>query len=317
MTDKANIKLDFFVVGVVKGGTTSLYNYFAQHPGIYLGPIKETNHFSDCDMQHDSFEKQYKIDSSLDIEKYLKGRREMVHIAHVRKSEDYTELYANAPQSALKGEICNSYFLSQCAAKKIAEQHPEAKILVVLRNPIKRVYSQYLMNLREAKVLNRSFLEEVQRDYNKEQRGWGVSHNYLELGLYSEQLKRYYACFPKENVKVCFFEEMISERTKVLSDIFQFLGIESMEIENAKAHNSASLPRSKKLNYLLNRTGIIKLSKRIVPREKRGKFKNILFSAKSLPQMNEEEKQFLVDFYKKDVSELEQMLGKDLSQWLA
>ncbi len=311
------MNLDFFVVGVVKGGTTSLYNYFMQHPNIYLGPIKETNHFSDCDMQYERFEKQYRIDSSLDIEKYLKGKRDMVHIAHVRDENQYFQLYKDAPLNSIKGEICNSYFLSNCAAQTIAKAQPKAKILVVLRNPIKRAYSQYLMNLREAKVLNRSFIEEIEFDYKREFKGWGVSHNYLELGLYSEQLKRYYKHFSKDQILVCFFEDLISKKQNSLDKIFDFLGIAKIEIEDSKAHNSASLPRSKGLNYLLNRFGLIKVAKSIVPREKRQHLKKLLFSSKNLPKINEDERNYLVDFYRDDISELEKMLNLDLQHWLA
>ena len=159
---------NFFVVGVVKGGTTSIYNYLSQHPDVYLTPIKETNHFSDNDMLHEHFEKQYKIDSGLDIKSYLaKENKGQLHIAHVRDREDYLSLYDNVDHQKARGEVCNSYMLCPSASSEIHSAFPRSKIIVMLREPVKRMYSQYLMNVREAKVLNRSFREEIEHDKSK------------------------------------------------------------------------------------------------------------------------------------------------------
>ena len=189
---------NFFVVGVVKGGTTSIYNYLSQHPDVYLTSIKETNHFSDEDMRYEHFEKQYKIDSGLDIKAYLaKESKDLVHIAHVREWSDYLKLYEDVDHEKARGEVCNSYMLCPSASNQIYSAIPKAKIIVILREPVKRMYSQYLMNLREAKVLNRSFREEIEYDRSKDLNGWGVSHNYFALGHYSEQLKTLFRSFWK------------------------------------------------------------------------------------------------------------------------
>ena len=307
---------NFFVVGVVKGGTTSLYNYLDMHPSIFLTPIKESNHFSDADMNHEGFEDQYKIDSGLNIDKYLKGTRELVHIAHVRDRNQYLALYDQADDEIALGEVCNSYFFCKSSAVAIHDSYPESRIIVMLRNPIERVFSQYLMNLREAKVLKRDFKSEIEADYNRTEKGWGVSHNYLELGLYAQQLEIYLNLFPKEQIKLCFFEEFMKNKQEQIDDIFRFLNVGPYPIDNFAQHNSAKMPRSKALNYFLNRSGFIKLAKSLISRERRQKFKGLLYSDKNLPELSVKDKAFLCDFYREDIARLEKMIDKDLSHWL-
>ncbi|NND77506.1 MAG: sulfotransferase [Flavobacteriales bacterium] len=307
---------NFFVVGVVKGGTTSLYQYLSQHPDVFLTPIKETNHFSDKDMDHEHFDNQYELDSRLDIKKYLaKKERETVHIAHVRERSDYMKLFQNVGNERARGEVCNSYMLCPCSASQIYEAFPDSKIIVMLREPARRMYSQYLMNIREAKVLGRSFREEIEHDNNKNRKGWGVSHNYFELGNYASQIKRYIELFGKENVMVCLFEDFIKDPEKEMKRIFKFLDVSEDVKLDTQVFNVARKPRSKYLNYFLSRTGILKLARSIVPKAKRGKYKQMLSKKGGFVPISAEDEAYLRAHYASEVKDLKALLNIDLNIW--
>ena len=103
-------KPDFFVIGVVKGGSTSLYHYLDQHPEVYLPPIKETNHFAKADIHPEDFLPEYALDVKLDLDAYIKkGMPEKIHIAHVNSDEHYFALYDKVEGEKTLGDVSNSY----------------------------------------------------------------------------------------------------------------------------------------------------------------------------------------------------------------
>ncbi|NNC82910.1 MAG: sulfotransferase [Flavobacteriales bacterium] len=307
-------KTDFFVVGVVKGGTTSLYTYLQQHPAIYLPPIKEINHFSQADIHEEEFLPAYAKDVAMDLPSYLdSGMKEMVHIAHVNDPEDYSRLYAPARPDQEKGDISNSYMVCPSAAQAIHRHNPEARIIAVLRNPVRRAWSQYLMNLREAKTHSNSFREELIQDDGLEKKGWGVNHQYLHLGNYHDQLKPYIDLFGKEQCLVLLFEEYTDDLEGTLQTICRFLGVdENFPFQTDLQRNSASLPRHAGLNRWLVNTGIMHGVKRMVPRGLRAKVADLMYTTKDLPQMGEDDKAWLVDHYREEVERLSRLLGRDL-----
>lgn len=305
---------DFFVIGVVKGGTTSLYDYLNQHPEIYLPPIKEINHFSDKDIDHASFLPGYAQDVDLDLERYFdKGMPEMIHIAHVRSEKDYARLYSPAGPEQIKGDISNSYMICPSSAGAIHSYNPNARIIVVLRNPIRRVWSQYLMNLREAKTNREDLLSELESDSKAVKTGWGANHQYLELGKYAEQLQRYYELFSAEQIHVVLFEEYVTGPQAELGKICKFLGVhEVFQFDTESKKNAASLPRNKALNQALVQSGIMSGAKKLVPRRFRQGLAKVLYSDKDLPEMSAEESDHLRSYYAEEVQKTGHLIKRDL-----
>lgn len=308
---------NFFVVGVVKGGTTSLYHYLSQHPDIYLPPIKETNHFAREDVNPAHFLREYAMDVKIDLDAYIKGgMKEQVHIAHVDDDEHYLALFSKVDQEKAVGEISNSYMICPSAARAIHNFNPEAKIMVVLRNPIKRAWSQYLMNLREAKSDADDFIREIQEDHSANPKGWGVNHQYLELGKYSRQLKRYIDFFGRDKVLVVFFEEYKRTPDVVMRRICEFLGVDpSFEFDLSGKSNTSSLPRNPALNRMLTRTGVIASAKRLTPKSLRQKFARVLYSDKNMPAMSADQIDWLRDYYSDEVGELGKLLNKNMAEF--
>jgi hypothetical protein len=304
---------NFFVIGVVKGGSTSLYHYLDQHPEIYLPPIKETNHFAKADVRHEDFLPEYATDVRLDLDAYFKnGMPEKIHIAHVDSDAHYHALFSKVNQETAIGDVSNSYMVCPSSAQAIKEYDSDAKMIVILRNPIHRIWSQYLMNLREAKTSGKDLIQELESDAARDKTGWGVSHLYLELGKYDEQLARYYALFPKENIKVIFYESYRDNPVETLREICTFLDVNAYySFDFSSKKNTASLPRFEKLNRLMVASGLIKTLKGLVPRSMRSSLSKVLYSDKDLPTMSLREKNYLISYYQKHVEDLGKLIDQD------
>ena len=163
---------NFFVVGAGKAGTTSLYNYLKAHPQIYMSPIKEPHHFA-TDIDVTAFSEDYRKTCLQDVSGYVRGdMTEPVHVAHVTGRDDYLRLFRHAVDEVAIGEISNSYLVSKRAAVEIRAAVPHARIIMVLRDPVARAYSQYLMDLRIGYV-RRSFMEEFETDVARPDASWG------------------------------------------------------------------------------------------------------------------------------------------------
>ncbi|MEX0656428.1 MAG: sulfotransferase domain-containing protein, partial [Nitrosopumilaceae archaeon] len=112
---------NFFIVGADKAGTSSLYAYLMNIPGIFMSRYKEPNYFSTMTFgdNHD--------------------------LRPIRDKKKYLELFKNVKNEKIVGEASPSYLGDKEAPKLIHKVSPEAKILICLRDPVERVYSHYLM----------------------------------------------------------------------------------------------------------------------------------------------------------------------------
>jgi len=241
-----------------------------------------------------------------------------IHCANVTKWEDYLKLYKNVQNEKAIGEICNSYFYCPSAAKEIKAVAPSAKIIVFFRNPVERAFSGYIMNLREGRTLEKNFKKELENDMNKKIKGWGVNFNYLEMGLYFNQLKRLKQHFNDEQILTVIYDDYKANPMKVLKDIFEFLGIDTeFRTDLGQRYNTGSLPRSKYLNYFLAQTGFIKTFFRsFLPKASKNAIYKIIYTKRNMPILKPDERAYLVDYYRNDVKMLSKELNRDLSHWL-
>ena len=207
-----NFKVDFFVVGAARSGTTSLYNYLKQHPDLFLPNIKELNHFS-------------KVESN-QPQDYQRPKKEILyHTKIISSPEVYQDLYEEATAQQRKGDISPSYLWESNTAQRIFDHNPEAKIIVTLRNPVERAFSHYVMNLSVGYDTEPSFERAIQA---KEKRIWGGGNLYLEWSRYYQSLKSYYNLFPAEQIKVLIFEDWTSRKQESLEKLFHFLEVDPL-----------------------------------------------------------------------------------------
>ncbi len=307
-------KPDFFVVGAAKSGTTSLYYYLKQHPDIYLPPVKEPVFFAS-----DIVEYAHKCKTHIRTfnqrkyfnKKYLSEK----HIIYIKKYEYYKKLYQNVDQKFVAGDMSALYLFSKVAAENIKRFNPNAKIIILIRNPVDRAFSQFLMRLRDGEIKEKDFLKEVIIDFKKDDENCKAF--YIEQGFYFNQIKRYLDIFGDKNVKIFLFEELITTPKKVLSEIFYFLSISNFLVDYSKIMNKSYIPRFSSFNKILK--NFKKKIQTFMTIKTPPQLKNIyykIFMEKNRPIISYYERKYLLDFFKNDIKKTANLIKKDLSHWL-
>ncbi|HJU09290.1 MAG TPA: sulfotransferase, partial [Candidatus Binataceae bacterium] len=221
---------NFFLVGAAKAGTTSIYAYLSEHPEIFFPVIKEPHFFTQV---RPAPEQRFLIEA-------------------VSKRSAYLKLYAHASNHRVIGDASPSYLWHPEVPRRIHDEVPEAKIAVVLRDPVERAYSHYLMDYREG-AQNLPFFEALLEDMKRPDKGWGVSYLYYELGLYAEQLERYLDIFKPERVKILMFDAFRREPHSVLRELADFLELNPQpldQVNTSRKYNSYAAPRNRYLRRI-------------------------------------------------------------------
>jgi hypothetical protein len=310
---------NFLVAGAAKCGTTSLYHYLRQHPDVYMSPIKEPNHFS-TDIQPEDFSAEYKIyekSKNLNIEKYVNGdMSEEQWGAYVTKREHYLKLFKLVKNQKRIGEISNSYMYSTQAAANIFREFADMKIVMILRQPAERAYSHYMANLRDGRT-TLPFREEVLHDDAKAKHGWSISHLYYELGLYSEQIKRFTDIFPAQQIKIFLFDDLKKDNKSLVKELFEFLDLRTdTPIQFDEKFNEARVPKNPGLIKFITQIGLKRKIFRALPSSWQKKTKDAFFKEGKAPKMSAEDRAWMSSRYHQDIQQLEKLIQRDLKHWM-
>ncbi|NPB04761.1 MAG: sulfotransferase [Aquificae bacterium] len=284
-------------MGAEKAGTTFAVHYLKQHPDIFFPVIKEPQFFAKDVMPESADEKEL---WNLPKEKW----NENVHIAYIRDPDLYAELYRDAERYKYRGDASVSYLFSKVAAREIYNFNPEAKILIILRNPVDRALSAYKMDVTIGRV-NKPF-EEAIREIPR----------YVERSLYYEQVKRYLDTFPRENVLILLFDDLKSDPQKFFEKIFDFLEVQPIKYSDFERKNESLKPRFPVLNYVLYKTGIKRLISKYTPKPVKDYFKKLYYGGTYEYEIDAETYNRLLEVFKSDIEKLSELIGRDLSGWL-
>ncbi len=285
-----------FIVGAAKAGTTSLHYYLGQHPQVFMSEWKEPHHFAD-----------------------IAPAPELTHMMRRYADEpSYTELFRDAGTRPIVGEASPSYLWDFGAAARIRARVPKARIIILLRDPIARAYSHYLMDVREG-LQQRPFLEAVRSDYALQGKRWGSrGHLYVELGLYADQLARYYAAFPADRIRVHLFDDLQTRPLWVLEDLAQFLGIDAgmmASINTSESRNAYARPRGALSRALMAQSGLRQAAQVLVPARLRRAIRDrILLRRDAKPATDPAAITYLRELFEPDVQRLEALLKRPLPE---
>jgi hypothetical protein len=230
---------DFFIVGQPKSGTTALYQMLRHHPQIYMPELKEPWYFA-SDM----------------LPRFQPPRS----APPLRTLDEYRALFADAGPEQRVGEASSSYLLSSTAAARIAEVRPDARIIAILREPASFLRSLHLQLLRthveNQKTLRRAIaLEGARREGEKVPRR---SHRpqllmYSDHVRYVEQLTRYHAAFPAEQVLVLIYDDFRRDNEGTVRMVRRFLGVDAdAPVDVLDANPTNARMRSQQMDELLN-----------------------------------------------------------------
>lgn len=283
---------NLFIVGAAKSGTTSLYTYLAHHPDVYMCGTKEPNFFSE-------------------VGKSSKDRRPL-------SLTEYLALFKQYGAQRFIGEASPSYLWESRTAQRIDSMCPQAKIIVILRDPVERAYSHYLMDRQLGEQRELSFLRAIEKDLAEEHPMWWATHLYVALGMYYEQIRRYVDRFG-ENVLILFFEELRSAPETVLRRVASFLDIDEAgfaTVDVTVAHNAYSAPRPRNVlvGSLLTQERFAPW--RILPQATRHKIAErfLLKKDEKPPLIDAQAVSFLRDLFDPDIERLERFLHRPLPE---
>ena len=304
---------DFIICGAMKSGTSTLHALLNAHPDIYI-PEGELSFFDiDDAVQHPEY-RQFIGNQWLS---------QAIEQNPTRFWHWYGDFFKAAPEGCLLGEDSTTYLASVNAAQRIALQNKPIKVIIMLRQPAERAYSQYWHMLRNG-LLGGTFEQVLQHS----------PAVLLQRSLYREQLETFYRYLQPEQIKVILFEEFVSQPGTVMTELTEFLGVdfEALPMGVLDTHeNSAQIPRFIRLQQWRNR--LLGDLSRILPRTNlpvplvvdRGvraravsffsrlhrRF-NPLKSARP-PAMLPETRRYLDAWFKQDLEALNALLGRDLT----
>ena len=229
---------DFFIVGHAKSGTTALYEMLRRHPQIYMPESKEPWFFST-----DMYPRFKPITGGLPP----------------ATLDEYLQLFAQAPPDQRAGEASSSYLWSRTAAEGIAHVVPKAKIIAILREPASFLRSLHLQlrqtHVESQRTLRRALALEAARAQGR--RVPRRSHRpqllqYTQLVRYTEQLRRYEALFPPEQILVLIYEEFRADNEGTVRAVLRHLEVdETLPVQVLDANPTVTL-RSQQLDDVVH-----------------------------------------------------------------
>lgn len=308
-------KPNLFVAGAMKAGTTALFHLLKAHPDIYMSPIKEP-HFFSTDIDTTRFAPAY-MPRPVDMDRYCRlPDPPEIHSAYVTKWENYHCLFKNAADQKIIGEASTSYLYSKEAALNIQRSFHDARIIIILRDPVERAFSHFQMDCAIGRVKG-TFRDEIEKDMNASVKGWGISRLYIELGMYYEQIQRFLNYFPKQQILILLYDDLKERSADFIDKLSCFLEIDkSLFLLTHKRHNRGIKPRFVSLNYLLHTSNLKSLIRTVLPKPLVGLGKKVYYGNKNLKGASSEDVRFLKLFFKDDVEKLSGLINRDLSHWM-
>ena len=216
---------DFLIIGAQKCGTTSLYSHLTQHPCVGAAFEKEIRYFNNHYAQGVNWYK-----------------------AHFPATRTRNRLQRLNDARYITGEGEPSYLPNPVAPQRVLDLVPDVRLIVMLRDPVKRAYSHYQHRFTRNRE-PRTFEEVCATDKEVLKGGWdnlptadlirlGHAHySYLPRGYYYEQLKTWMSVFPKESFLIIRAEDFFAHTQDVYDDVLAFLDLPGHRLEERKRHN--------------------------------------------------------------------------------
>ncbi|WP_200239807.1 sulfotransferase family protein [Thiohalocapsa halophila] len=279
---------DLFVIGAPRSGTTFFYHLFKSLPEFFVCPLKEPNYFATS------------INRRAKLNKPIQSQRK------------YLALFLNARPDQILCETSPTYLWDPQAAANIAKVNPDAKLVAILRDPVHRAFSHYLMGLGAGYVSGDfvSALEWALRRPND------YTGRIAQAGFYALQLERYWAAFPKSQIKILIHEDFIKDEETAVSEVCQFAGMTGRLPRSwPRVTNTFDLPVSAVSRMLIRNPVLRWLTRELVPLSWSGPLRRMLGRPAVKPVMTREEWTFAEKIYRDEVVRLEGLLERKLP-WL-
>jgi hypothetical protein len=298
---------DFYVIGAPKAGSTALHDALLHHPQLYLSPVKEPKFFL-CEGRPTNQNGPGDAHSAQEW---------------VWRGADYERLFAGAPAGTLKGESTPFYLWDFDAHRRIQAATPDAKLIAVVRDPIDRAYSNWAHLWCDGLEPERDFLAACDLEDGRAERGWAPFWRYEGLGRYGEQLRHLFAFFPRSQVHVLKYRELVGQPQETLDRICRFLGVEDGRISTVPSSNVSTWVEATPVNLALQR--VVRFGAALgahappqVWRKASVPLLDVLHrGGKHRPPLDPDVRKVLIDRVAEDNALLSELMGISYADWLS
>jgi hypothetical protein len=274
----------FFLAGAAKSGTTAVFAALRQHPDVFLPERKEPHYFA------------YVAASDL---------VPAVYATRAEADRSYRALYAGVAGERAVGDASTTNLVVPGAAAAIARDVPDARIVVVLRQPVDRAYAHYRHFVVAGGETLSSFAEAVHAEAARRTQGYPFTYQYLGWGRYAEQLRPFVELVGRERVLVHLYDDLSADPDAVVRRTFAFLEVDPdvpVTVPHRKVIRARRRPRLHRALRSLGRPGRAaaeRVGRATVPPEPID------------PALRAE----LTSGLDPDLRRLEDLIGRDLSAW--
>lgn len=232
---------DFYIVGNAKSGTTAMYQMLKRHPEIYMPDGKEPWFFAE------------------ELHERTPPRPE----GTPRTLQEYAAWFDRAAPEQRVGEATALYLWSRTAAERIAEVRSDARIIAILREPADFLRSLHLQFVQTYIETESDFAAAIGLEQDRREGRSIPSYTYWPRALlysdhvrYVEQLRRYLAVFPPEQLKILIYDDFRADNEGTMREVMQFLEVDDSTPVKPVEANPTVRPRSQLLNEAVHAVGV-------------------------------------------------------------
>ncbi len=304
MPDADIKKPNLFIIGAPKSGTSALSAYLREHPDIFFSEPKELYYFN--------------TDFSKNFRKYL-------------KEDEYLNVFRGAAKYKAVGEGSVHYLQSKEAVPNILKFNPDAKFIVMARNPVDSARSMHAHLFHKVAKENVRDFKEAWRLREERHKGKNIPAScpdpkilhYGEMFKLGEQLERLYKHAPKEKVLVIFFDDFKQDTRREYKRVLDFLGVEDDDREEFPVMNKSVSVESDAALKSYRTIGVLAKIKTALGIRKRFGILRFIQSIikKFVPRKSEKQeldpafKKELIEYFSADIGKLSELTNRDLSHW--
>jgi hypothetical protein len=226
------------------------------------------------------------------------------------------KLFNDVKEERSIGEASPSYFyFAECIDEIKNTLGNEVKIIILIRNPTARAFSNYLHLIRE-RWEKLTFFEALQKERIRMESGWGDFSRYADHSLYASRLAKYFAAFDRKNIKLIIFEELAANTAKTVKSTFEFLGVnpEFVPSNLDTTYNYKSARASMIAASVLSDDRFGRMIERILFFTRLWKYREIIDNLAKI-SISEEASQFLNKYFENDILRSENLLNLNLNEW--
>lgn len=308
MQEPLGIKPNLFIVGQPKSGTSALFSFLKDHPDVCACATKEPQFFcKDINSQY-------------------------FHLSNMERSEEnFLKLFSHCANQKILMEASTAYLYSRVAAEEIYNFNPDAKIIIMLREPVDFLFTYHMQMLRTSCAFEEidDFLKALELEPLRK-KGQHIPENcfdhqflfYSDRTRYTDQIKRYRERFPENQIKIIVYDDFKSNNRAVYDEVAAFLDLDASFRPEFKTVNAKVGVRFRRLKQSLDQL-LFPFKQWVRPQVSssvynfaRSSYRRLFFKQYGLPTLRAEDKLLLMQRHKEEVEQLSNYLNRDLiSLW--